>query len=132
MDAAAVRDLGDEIVRLAGPDEMNDLDLADPPADGQEDPGSGRYRNSTACSSATPGIAPILTEEQLPSVWAIVNGLLAPIVLYRGRIVATWEDHSSSRRTDIEVRMLDPYPPPPSNPLRRCRRGDRASDVAAR
>ncbi len=114
---AAVRDLGDEIVRLAGPDEMNYLDLADPPADGQEDPGlrllpefDGLLVGYTRRNRTR-----FLTEEQLPSVWAIVNGLLAPIVLYRGRIVATWKTLTSSRRTDIEVRMLDPYPPPPEH-----------------
>jgi hypothetical protein len=51
-----------------------------------------------------------LTEQQLPQVWAKVNGLFSPVVLYDGRLVASWKAITKGRRTDIEVKMLDPHP----------------------
>jgi hypothetical protein len=56
-----------------------------------------------------------LTAQQLPSVWAKVNGLFAPIVLLGGQIVATWKTLAAGQRTAIEVRMLDPHPPAPEH-----------------
>ena len=116
---AAVRDLDDEVVQLAGPDDMDYLDLADLPTDGQQDPGLRLLPefDGLLVGYARKNRARFLTEQQLPSVWAIVNGLFAPIVLYRGRIVATWKTLTSGRRTDIEVRMLDPHPPVPEHLL---------------
>ena len=52
-----------------------------------------------------------LTEHQLPKVWAKVNGLFSPVVLYDGRLVASWKTITKGRRTDLEVSMLDPHPP---------------------
>jgi hypothetical protein len=114
---AAVRDLGDEVVRLAGPDGMDYLDLADLPTDGQQVSGPRLLPefDGLLVGYSRKNRARFLTEQQLPSVWAIVNGLLAPIVLYRGRIVATWKTLTSARCTDIEVRMLDPHPPVPEH-----------------
>ena len=114
---AAVRDLDDEVVQLAGPNDMDYLDLADLPTDGQQDPGLRLLPefDGLLVGYARKNRARFLTEQQLPSVWAIVNGLLAPIVVYRGRIVATWKALTSGRRTDIEVRMLDPHPPLPEH-----------------
>jgi hypothetical protein len=111
---AAVRDLGDEVVHLAGPGDMDYLDLADLPTDGQQDAGLRLLPefDGLLVGYARRNRARFLTEQQLPLVWAIVNGLLAPIVLYGGRIVATWKTLASGRRTDIEVRMLHPHPPP--------------------
>ena len=114
---AAVRDLADEVVRLSGPDHDDYLDLAEPPVGGQADPGlhllpeydgllvgyHGRHRTR------------FLTEHQLPKVWAKVNGLFAPIVLSDGVIVASWRTLTRGSRTDIEVRMLDPHPPLPTD-----------------
>ena len=51
-----------------------------------------------------------LTEQQLPKVWAKVNGLFSPVVLYDGQLVASWKTITKGRRTDIEVTMLDPHP----------------------
>jgi hypothetical protein len=109
---AAVRDLGDEVVQLPGPDRDDYLDLAEPPSGGTADPKLSllpefdgllvgyhrRYRTR------------FLTEQQLPRVWAKVNGLFAPIVLSDGLIVASWRTLTKGSRTDIEVRMLDPHP----------------------
>jgi hypothetical protein len=50
-----------------------------------------------------------LTEQQLPKVWAKVNGLFSPVVLYGGQLVASWKTITKGRRTDIEVTMLDPH-----------------------
>jgi hypothetical protein len=108
----ALRRLGDEVIHLPGPDNEDYLDLADPPSGGTSDPGlrllpefdgllvgyHGRHRTR------------FLTEQQLPKVWAKVNGLFSPVVLYDGHLVASWKTISTSRRTDIEVTMLDPHP----------------------
>jgi hypothetical protein len=108
----AVRRLDDEVVHLRGPNDEDYLDLADPPQGDASDPGlrllpeydgllvgyHGRHRTR------------FLTEQQLPKVWAKVNGLFAPVVLHRGRLVASWKTITKGRRTDIEVTMLDPHP----------------------
>ena len=108
----AVRRLGDEVRHASGPDDEDYLDLTEPPRGGMSDPGlrllpeydwlrvgyQGRHRTR------------FLTEQQLPKVWAKVNGLFSPVVLYDGRLVATWKMITKGRRTDIEVTMLDPHP----------------------
>jgi Winged helix DNA-binding domain len=108
----ALRPLEDEVIHLRGPNDEDYLDLADPlPADAS-DPGlrllpeydgllvgyHGRHRTR------------FLTEQQLPKVWAKVNGLFSPVVLHDARLVASWKTITKGRRTDIEVTMLDPHP----------------------
>ena len=109
----AVAALGEEVVRLAGPDRVDFLDLAEPPVSGTIDPGlrllpefdglllgyCGRQRTR------------FLSTDQLPAVWSKVNGVYAPTVLHDGRIVARWRTVTQGRRTSIEVTMLDPYSP---------------------
>ena len=108
----ALRRLGDEIIHVRGPNDEDYLDLADPPGNGASDPGlrllpeydgllvgyHGRHRTR------------FLTEQQLPKVWAKVNGLFSPVVLYDGQLVASWKTITKARRTDLEVTMLDPHP----------------------
>ena len=108
----AVHRLGDEVVHLRGPNDEDYLELAEPPHGGTADPGlrllpeydgllvgyHGRHRTR------------FLTEQQLPKVWAKVNGLFSPVVLYNERLVASWKTITKGRRTDIEVTMLDPHP----------------------
>ena len=108
----AVRRLGDEVLYVRGPNDEDYLDLTESPPGGTSDPGlrllpeydgllvgyHGRHRTR------------FLTEQQLPKVWAKVNGLFSPVVLYDGRLVATWKMITKGRRTDIEVTMLDPHP----------------------
>jgi Winged helix DNA-binding domain len=108
----AVRRLGDEVVHLPGRKDEDYLDLADPPQGGTPDPGlrllpeydgllvgyHGRHRTR------------FLTKQQLPQVWAKVNGLFSPVVLYGGQVVASWKTITKGGRTDIEVTMLDPHP----------------------
>ena len=108
----AVHRLGGEVVHLRGPNDEDYLELAEPPHGGTADPGlrllpeydgllvgyHGRHRTR------------FLTEQQLPKVWAKVNGLFSPVVLYGGQLVASWKTITKGRRTDIEVTMLDPHP----------------------
>ena len=108
----ALRRLGAEIIHVRGPNDEDYLELADPPSDGTSDPGlrllpeydgllvgyHGRHRTR------------FLTEQQLPKVWAKVNGLFSPVVLYDGQLVASWKTITKGRRTDLEVTMLDPHP----------------------
>ena len=108
----ALRHLDDEVIHLRGPNDEDYLDLADSPQGDASDPGlrllpefdgllvgyHGRHRTR------------FLTEQQLPKVWAKVNGLFSPVVLYGGRLVASWKTITKSRRIDIEVTMLDPHP----------------------
>jgi hypothetical protein len=108
----ALRRLDDEVVHLLGPKDEDYLDLADSPQGGAPDPGlrllpeydglllgyHGRHRTR------------FLTLQQLPEVWAKVNGLFSPVVLHDGRLVASWKTITKGRRTDIEVTMLDPHP----------------------
>ena len=51
-----------------------------------------------------------LTEQQLPKVWAKVNGLFSPVVLHDGQLVASWKTITKGRSTNLEVTMLDPHP----------------------
>lgn len=108
----ALRRLDDEVVHLRGPNDEDYLDLADLLQGDASDPGlrllpeydgllvgyHGRHRTR------------FLTEQQLPKVWAKVNGLFSPVVLHGGRLVASWKTITKGRRTDIEVTMLDPHP----------------------
>jgi hypothetical protein len=114
---AAVGQLRDEVVRVAGPDRDDYLDLADAPAQGSEDPGLRLLPefDGLLVGYAGKNRTRFLTEQQLPSIWAKVNGLFAPIVLHGGRIVASWKTLTSGKETDIEVRMLAPHAPLPDD-----------------
>jgi hypothetical protein len=109
----AVTGLGDEVVRLRGPDDVEYLDLAEPPTGGSTDLGLRLLPEYEGLLVGFQGRNRFrfLTEHQLPKVWAKVNGLFSPVVLYDGRLVASWKTISRGRRTDIEVSMLDPHPP---------------------
>jgi DNA glycosylase AlkZ-like len=113
----AVRDLGDDVVQLEGPEEKQYLDVADAPTDGLEDPGLRLLPEYDGLFVGYAGTnrTRFLTAQQLPSVWAKVNGLFSPIVLHGGQIVATWKTLAVGKRTAIEVRMLDPHTPPPEH-----------------
>jgi hypothetical protein len=108
----AVRRLGDEIVHLRGPNDQDYLDLADPPDGGTPDPGLRLLPEYDGLLVGYHGRnrARFLTEQQLPQIWAKVNGLFSPVVLYDGQLVASWKTITKGRRADIEVTMLDPHP----------------------
>jgi hypothetical protein len=108
----AIRRLGDEIVRLPGPNDKDYLDLADPPGGGAPDPGLRMLPEFDGLLVGYHGRnrTRFLTEHQLPKVWAKVNGLFSPVVLYGGRLVASWKTITRGSRTDVDVTMLDPHP----------------------
>ena len=114
---AAVSELRDEVVRVAGPHRDDYLDLAEVPAQGSDDPGLRLLPefDGLLVGYAGKNRTRFLTEQQLPSIWAKVNGLFAPIVLHGGRIVASWKTLTSGKQTDIEVRMLAPHAPLPDD-----------------
>jgi hypothetical protein len=112
-----LRRLGDEIMQLRGPNDEAYLDLADAPNDGASN--SGPFDQKLHLLPEFDGLlvgyhgrnrTRFLTEQQLPKVWAKVNGLFSPVVLYGGDLVASWKTITKGRRTDIEVTMLDPHP----------------------
>ena len=108
----ALRRLGDEIIQLRGPNDEAYLDLATAPDNGQSDPGLRLLPEFDGLLVGYHGRnrTRFLTEQQLPKVWAKVNGLFSPVVLYGGFLVASWKTITKGRRTDIEVTMLDPHP----------------------
>jgi hypothetical protein len=108
----ALRRLDDEIIRLRGPNDEAYLDLATAGDSGQLDPGLRLLPEFDGLLVGYQGRnrTRFLTEQQLPKVWAKVNGLFSPVVLYGGNLVASWKTITKGRRTDIEVTMLDPHP----------------------
>jgi hypothetical protein len=107
----AVRRLDDQITHLLGPNDEDYLDIADLPPS-TPDP---RLRLLPEFDGLLVGYqgrnrTRFLTEQQLPQVWAKVNGLFSPVVLHGGQLVASWKTITKGRRTDIEVTMLDPHP----------------------
>jgi hypothetical protein len=114
---AAVAALGDEVVRLAGPQRDDYLHLAEPPATGPVDPGVRLLPEFDGLFVGFQGRNRFrfLTEAQLAQVWAKANGLFSPVVLHEGRVVASWRTLGTGRRVDLEVIMLDPYPELPED-----------------
>ena len=108
----ALRRLGGEILHLRGPNDEDYLDLADAPRGGTSDPGLRLLPEFDGLLVGYHGRnrTRFLTEQQLPQVWAKVNGLFSPVVLYAGHLVASWKTITQGGRTDIEVTMLDPHP----------------------
>ena len=108
----ALRRLDDEVIHLRGPNDEDYLDLADAPPDGAPDPELRLLPEFDGLLVGYHGRnrTRFLTEQQLPKVWAKVNGLFSPVVLHGGHLVASWKTITKSRRTDIEVTMLDPHP----------------------
>jgi hypothetical protein len=110
---AALADLGDEVVRLAGPDEEQFLELAEPPTDGAVELGVRLLPEFDALLVGFHGShrTRFLAADQLDAVWAKVNGQFAPSVLRRGRIVATWRTVVQGSRARLEITMLQRCPP---------------------
>jgi Winged helix DNA-binding domain len=113
----AIRRLGDQIVHLRGPGDEDYLDVADLPDNHAPDPGLRLLPEFDGLLVGYHGRnrTRFLTEQQLPKVWAKVNGLFSPVVLYDGRLVASWKTITKGRRTDIDVTMLDPHPALPED-----------------
>jgi hypothetical protein len=137
---AAVTAAGEEIVRHQGDDGTDYLDLAEPPPGGNPDPGLKLLPefDGILLGYAARRRTRFLTAEQYPRVWARSNGLISPVVLDEGRIVATWKTIGQGASTDLEVTMLDPHPLLPddrvSGPVRDTERalGLRVRDLRIR
>lgn len=112
---AAVQRLGDAVVVLAGPEGEPLLDLAEPSETGANDPGLRLLPefDGLLLGYHGGGRTRFVTPDGLAGIWAKVNGIFSPTVLYDSRLVATWRTVSSGRRTDLEVSMLAPGRPPP-------------------
>jgi hypothetical protein len=106
---AALAALGDEVVRLSGPDDEDYVELAEPPADDAAEPGVRLLPEFDALLVGYHGShrTRFLDADQLDAVWAKVNGQFAPSVLRQGRIVATWRTVLRGSRATLEVSMLD-------------------------
>lgn len=115
----AVAELGEEVVRLTGPDAEQYLDLAEPPA--AQPPALG-VRLLPEFDALVVGYAQqhrtrFLTAADLESVWAKVNGQFAPVVLQDDHLVATWRTVTTSARTVVEVTLLPGHLAPPADLL---------------
>lgn len=102
---SAVAGLGEEVVRLHGPDQEDYLDLAEPPEREAVDPGLRLLPEFDALLVGYhgPHRARFLTEHQLAQVWAKVNGQFAPTVLHHGRLVGLWKTVGQGARVRLEV-----------------------------
>lgn len=101
----AIAALEPELVRHTGPDGSELLDLATIPAQRSADPGlrllpeydgllvgyHGRHRDR------------FLDPDQLRGIWAAVNGLFSPAVLFHGRIVGSWRTRGPKAGTVVEI-----------------------------
>lgn len=108
----AVTRLGDEIVRLDGPDRTTYLDLAEPPRGGSADPGLRLLPeyDGLLLGYEGPAHGRFIEPEHLPLVWSQSNGLLSSLVLHDGRLVASWRLRPTGSRHVLEVTMLPGFP----------------------
>jgi hypothetical protein len=115
---AALSDLGEEVVRLRGPDDEDYVELAEPPADAAE-PGVRLLPEFDALLVGFHGShrTRFLEADQLDAVWAKVNGQFAPSVLHQGRLVATWRTVLRGSAATLEVTMLQRSAPLPEDQL---------------
>ena len=110
----AVAMLGDEVVRLVGPQSQPLLDLAEPPIDGWPEPGVRLLPeyDGLLVGYAGPNRTRFCGPDHLARVWAKVNGVFSPVVLADGRLVATWKavtirtTAAEGTRAGLEVTML--------------------------
>lgn len=104
----ALKALGEQVVRLLGPDGRTYLDVAEPPRGGTTDPGLRLLPefDGLFLGYEGPGRTRFVDSAGLTRLWAKVNGLFAPSVLDDGRVVASWKTITKGRRHDIEVTML--------------------------
>ncbi len=105
---AAVGALGEEVVRLTGPANEPLLDLAEPPTDGDPEPGVRLIPeyDGLLVGYAGPNRTRFCAAEHLAGVWSKVNGVFSPVVLADGRLVATWRTIASGKRSRLQVTML--------------------------
>jgi hypothetical protein len=105
---AALAALGDELIGLIGPEGEAMLDLAEPPTDGDPEPGVRLLPeyDGLLVGYAGPNRTRFCSADQLARVWAKVNGVFSPVVLADGRLVATWKTVTDRKRSRLEITML--------------------------
>jgi hypothetical protein len=123
---AAVRRLGDELTSTPGPEGLDYLDLVEPPAGGDADPG---VRLVPEYDALLLGYAPrsrarFADPTLIAYSWNRANGVHAPTVLHRGKLRATWRLRSQGGRTILQVSMA-----PGEHPLAEADVGDQATAV---
>jgi hypothetical protein len=123
---AAVRRLGDELTSTPGPEGLDYLDLVEPPAGGDADPG---VRLVPEYDALLLGYAPrsrarFADPTLIAYSWNRANGVHAPTVLHRGKLRATWRLRSQGGRTILQVSMA-----PGEHPLAEADVGDQAKAV---
>lgn len=105
---AALSLLAEEVRPLTGPGGQALLDLAEPPdgPGGAEDLRLLPEFDGLLVGYSGPNRTRFCGPGELDQLWARANGLYAPAVLHRGRLVATWRTVAARGRTDLEVTML--------------------------
>jgi hypothetical protein len=123
---AAVGRLGDELTSAPGPDGLDYLDLAEPPAGGDADPGVRLVPEYDALllGYAPRGRTRFADPKLISYSWNRANGVHAATVLSDGRLRATWRLRSQGGRTSLEVSMV-----PGERPLAEADVADQAAAV---
>jgi DNA glycosylase AlkZ-like len=123
---AAVRRLGDELTSTPGPEGLDYLDLAEPPAGGDADPGVRLVPEYDALllGYAPRGRTRFADPKLIAYSWNRANGVHAPTVLSGGRLRATWRLRSQGGRTSLQVSMV-----PGERPLAEADVADQAAAV---
>jgi hypothetical protein len=122
----AVRRLGDELTSTPGPDGLDYLDVAEPPAGGGADPGVRLVPEYDALllGYAPRGRTRFADPKLIAYSWNRANGVHAPTVLSGGKLRATWRLRSQGGRTSLLVSMV-----PGERPLAEADVGDQAAAV---
>lgn len=105
---AALAVLGDHVAPLTGPEGEPMLDAAEPPPDGDSDPGVRLLPEYDGLLVGYAGAnrTRFARADHLAQVWSKTNGVFSPVVLAEGRLVATWKTVAAGRRTDLAITML--------------------------
>jgi hypothetical protein len=124
---AAVDRLAAELVSSPGPDDLDYLDLADPPQGGDGSPGT---RLLPEYDALLLGYAPrartrFADPQAISFSWNRANGVHAPTVLADGRVRATWRLQAAGRSTTLQVSMV-----PGERPLDEADLGEQAVAVS--
>ncbi|QDP96107.1 winged helix DNA-binding domain-containing protein [Microlunatus elymi] len=106
----AVAALDHELARHTGPDGESLIDLADAPTTGR-DPGLRLLPefDGLLLGYAPSGRGRFVDQENLARIWARTNGLFAPTMLYRGKIIGRWRT-MPGRPASATVIELHPFP----------------------
>jgi hypothetical protein len=123
---AAIRRLGGELTSTPGPDGLDYLDLAEPPAGGDADPGVRLVPEYDALllGYAPRGRTRFADPKLIAYSWNRANGVHAPTVLSGNKLRATWRLRSQGGRTSLQVSTV-----PGERPLADADVADQAAAV---